>query len=105
MARNETRFHESTLVLSEKLHFSRAARKQGISQTNANSPAHRLYSALAAVMPSHPQRSMTKLTSVSLVRARRTDEVSHGNGGTGKEGMLVRGLGERRGFLRSASRR
>jgi DNA-binding transcriptional LysR family regulator len=32
MARNETRLMESALVLSEELHFSRAARKLGISQ-------------------------------------------------------------------------
>lgn len=32
MARNETKFMESAIVLSEELHFSRAARKMGISQ-------------------------------------------------------------------------
>jgi DNA-binding transcriptional LysR family regulator len=32
MARNETKFLESALVLAEELHFSRAARKMGISQ-------------------------------------------------------------------------
>jgi DNA-binding transcriptional LysR family regulator len=32
MARNETKFMESAVVLSEELHFSRAARKMGISQ-------------------------------------------------------------------------
>ncbi|WP_158792270.1 LysR family transcriptional regulator [Granulicella sp. L60] len=32
MARNETKYMESATVLSEELHFSRAARKQGISQ-------------------------------------------------------------------------
>ena len=37
--------------------------------------------------------------------AEQFDHVYHGNGGTGQEGMLVRGLGERRGFLRSVSRR
>ncbi len=32
MTRNETKYMESATVLSEELHFSRAARKQGISQ-------------------------------------------------------------------------
>jgi hypothetical protein len=45
------------------------------------------------------------LMSASLVGALQKDRVSHGNGGTGQEGMLVRGLVERRGFLRSVSRR
>jgi len=44
------------------------------------------------------------LMSASLVSARQKDRVSHGNGGTDQEGMLVRGLVERRGFLRSVFR-
>ena len=32
MARNETKFMESAIALSEELHFTRAARKMGISQ-------------------------------------------------------------------------
>ena len=48
---------------------------------------------------------MTKLMPASFVCAREQDHVSHGSDGTGQEGMLVRGLGRRRGFLRNASRR
>jgi hypothetical protein len=50
-------------------------------------------------------RSMTKLMFAWSVSAGWKDHVYRGNGGTGQEGMLVRGLGERRGFLRSVSRR
>ncbi len=48
---------------------------------------------------------MTRLTPASLVGARWKDHVSPGSDSTGEEGMLVRGLGKRRGFLRSVSRR
>jgi hypothetical protein len=48
---------------------------------------------------------MTKLMPASFACFREQDHVSHGSDGNGQEGMLVRGLGGRRGFLRNASHR
>ena len=48
---------------------------------------------------------MTKIMPASFVCFREQDHVSHGSDGNGQEGMLVRGLGGRRGFLRNASHR
>jgi hypothetical protein len=50
-------------------------------------------------------RSMIKLMPASPVSAGWKDHVYQGNDGIGQEAMPVRGLGERRGFLRSVSRR